>query len=271
MSGGANSRKQRQLTAGIFLFLGVVTAAVSAPWLAPNDPMLPNLAHRLEWPSDSYPLGTDQLGRCVLSRVLHAARVSLGGALIASSLSLLIGAAVGLAAALGPPWLQKLFTAFIDMALALPGLILALVVAGLLGASMQSLVIGLALAAWPWWARLVRALTLSAWEKEFVLAGRVGGVKGTPLLLRYILPQFKGPVLTAVTLKTGWAILSFSGLSYLGLGPAPPAPEWGSMLQEASLYMTQAPWMMVAPGSAITLSVLALNLLGEGLDRDHPP
>ena len=189
------------------------------------------------------------------------------GALTASLLALLIGAGLGMAVAMGNPWIKVFLTAFIDMALALPGLILALVVAGLLGASMQSLVIGLVLANWPWWARLIRAMTLSAWEKEFVLAGRVAGVRGITLLIRYILPQLKGPVLAAAALKTGWIILAFSGLGYLGLGPPPPASEWGSMLQEAGIYMTQAPWMMIAPGLCITLAVLSLHLLGEGLDQ----
>ncbi|RJP38548.1 MAG: ABC transporter permease [Desulfobacteraceae bacterium] len=263
--------KQRQRLAGGILLLAMVFAAVFAPWLAPADPLKPDLAMCLAPPSGCHLLGTDQLGRCVFSRVMHGTRTSLGGALTASLLALLMGAGMGITAALGPKWLKLPVTALIDMALALPGLILALVIAGLLGASMQSLVIGLALAGWPWWARFVRSLTLSAWEKEFVLAGRVGGVRWGRLLLRYILPQMQAPMLAAATLKTGWIILAFSGLSYLGLGPPPPSPEWGSMLQEAGIYMTRAPWMMLAPGAAITVAVLALNLLGEGLEGSGSP
>jgi ABC-type dipeptide/oligopeptide/nickel transport system permease subunit len=266
MNSRASAGKHRQRLAGAILLLAMVAGAVFAPWMAPANPLAPDLAQRLAPPSADHLLGRDQLGRCVLSRIIFGARISLGGALTASLLALLVGAGIGILAALGPKWLNMGVTAFIDMALALPGLILALVVAGLLGASMQSLVIGLALAAWPWWARFVRALTLSAWEKDFVLAGRVGGVRGARLLIRYILPQMQAPILAAATLKTGWIILAFSGLSYLGLGPPPPAPEWGSMLQEAGIYMTRAPWMMMAPGAAITLTVLGLNLLGEGLD-----
>jgi ABC-type dipeptide/oligopeptide/nickel transport system permease subunit len=168
---------------------------------------------------------------------------------------------------LGGSHIAILFTAVIDMALALPGLILALVIAGLLGASLQSLVIGLVMASWPWWARLTRGLTLSAWEKEYVLAGRVVGISVSRLILYYILPQLKAPLLAAAALKTGWIILAFAGLSYLGLGPAPPEPEWGRMLQEAGIYMTQAPWLMLAPGAAVTLTVLALNLLGEAVEQ----
>lgn len=266
MNRGVLNGNIRQLLAGGILLIAMAATALFAPFLSPADPLDPDLLHRLAPPSASHLLGTDQLGRCVLSRVMHGARISMGGALTASSMALFVGAGIGIMAALGPAWLKLLLTAFIDMALALPGLILALVVAGLMGASMQSLVLGLSLASWPWWARFVRTLTLSAWEKEYVLAGRVGGISGARLFIRYILPQMKGPILAAATLKTGWIILSFSGLSYLGLGPQPPTPEWGSMLQEAGIYMTQAPWMMMAPGVAVTLVVLALNLLGEGLD-----
>jgi ABC-type dipeptide/oligopeptide/nickel transport system permease subunit len=170
-----------------------------------------------------------------------------------------------MAAALGRRWLRTLVTALIDMALALPGLILALVFAGLIGASMKSLVIGLVMASWPWWARWIRGMALSAWEKEFVMAGRVAGIRDGRLITHYILPQLAEPILTAATLKTGWIILAFAGLSYLGLGPPPPQPEWGTMMREANIYMTSAPWLMLAPGAAVTLTVLALNLMGEGM------
>lgn len=271
MNPECRSRRQLPLLAGILLLILIVTTAVLAPWLAPRNPLATDLAHRLIPPSMAHPLGTDQLGRCVLSRVMVGARISMGGALTASFLSLFIGVGLGMPAALGGPWLKVLLTALIDMALALPGLIIALVFAGLLGASMQSLIAGLVLATWAWWARLVRGLAISAQEKEFVLAARVAGVRGLRLLVRYILPQLKEPILAAAALKTGRIILAFSGLSYLGLGPAPPAPEWGSMLQEAGIYMTRAPWLMLAPGTAVTLTVLALNLLGEGLNGRGSP
>ncbi len=265
------SRRRMSLTAGAFLFLLIVGSASLAPWIAPRDPLKPDLSRRLQPPSMEYPLGTDQLGRCVLSRIVFGGRSSIGGALAASALALLVGSCAGLAAAMGGKRLQILLAAFIDLALALPGLILALVFAGLLGASMTSLVCGLVLASWPWWARLIRGMAISAKEKEFVLAGRVSGVGGARLLFRYILPQLEGPVLAAAALKTGWIILAFSGLGYLGLGPAPPAPEWGSMLQEAGIYMTRAPWLVLAPGAAVTLAVLALNLVGESLEGKDSP
>ena len=153
-------------------------------------------------------------------------------------------------------------TAVIDMGLALPGLMLTLVLAGLLGGSLWGLILGLVLANWPWWARLVRGLTLTAMEKEFVLAARAAGIRPGRIILAYIFPQISGPLMAAGALKTGRIILAFAGLSYLGLGPA-AAPEWGRMIQESGIYMLQAPWLMLAPGAAVTLVVGALNLVAD--------
>ncbi len=257
------------LSGGALLLCIIISAAVFAPALAPKDPLAPDLYHRLKPPSALYPLGTDHLGRCMLSRLLFGARTSLTGALSASALSVFVGIGVGSLAGLSGAGIGFFLNAVIDMALALPGLIVALVLSGLLGNSIQSLVIGLVMAGWPWWARLARSLTISASRKEFVLAGRVAGVRGMRLLLCYLLPQFSTTVMAAMALKTGWILLAFSGLSYLGLGPPPPTPEWGRMLQEAAVYLPQAPWLMLAPGSAITLTVMALNFIGEALDHDN--
>ncbi len=253
------------------LLLTMLAAALLAPWLAPHDPLATDLARRLQEPSWHYPLGTDQLGRCVFSRLLWGGRLSLGAALAASLLALTWGACLGLAAGLGGRRADACINLFIDAALALPGLMLALVLTGMLGPSLPSLVLGLAGASWAWWARLIRGLAQTAAHKEYVLAGRAVGVRGTRLLAGYIFPQLREPVLAAAALKTGWIILAISGLSYLGLGAQPPAPEWGGMLQESRMYLTQAPWMMLAPGAAITLTVAACTLLGEGLQQAGGP
>ncbi|KMY67661.1 peptide ABC transporter permease [Desulfocarbo indianensis] len=251
-------------TGGLLLAL-LLAAGLAAPWLAPHDPLRTDLSQRLHPPSLDFPLGSDQLGRCVLSRVLFGARVSLFASLAASLLALGAGLLAGLAAGLGRPWLQALFKAALDIALAFPGFLLALVLAGALGPSLTSLVIGIAGASWPWWGRLARGLTLGAKEKEFVLGGRVSGVRGLRLIRRYIMPQIAPPILVAASLKTAWIILAMAGLGYLGLGAQPPTPEWGAMLQESRMYLVRAPWLMLAPGAAVTLSVLGFNLLAEGL------
>jgi len=250
--------------AGWLIILILVITAVTAPLLAPRTPVETDLDHRLASPSLSFPLGTDQLGRCVLSRIIYGARISISGAITASLLSLALGGTIGVLAATAKGGPKLILTAAIDVGLAVPGLILALVIAGFLGGTMTSLILGLVAANWPWWARLIRGLTLSARQKEYVMAGQAAGIKKTRLVTHYILPQMKAPVMAAAALKTGRVILAFSGLSYLGLGPAPPAPEWGRMLQEAAIYMTRAPWLVMAPGMAITLVVTALNLIGKG-------
>ncbi len=268
MTASQRSLQRLLLLSGMLLLGVIVSAAVLAPVLAPKDPVASDLYHRLEPPSGTYPLGTDHLGRCILSRLLFGARTSLAGALSASAISVSVGIVIGSLAGLSGAKMVFLLNAVIDMALALPGLIVALVLSGLLGNSIQSLIIGLAMAGWPWWARLTRSLTISASRKEFVLAGRAAGVRGVRLLLWYLLPQFSNSVLAAMALKSGWILLAFSGLSYLGLGPTPPTPEWGRMLQEATVYLPQAPWLMLAPGAAITLTVMALNFIGEALNYD---
>ncbi len=172
---------------------------------------------------------------------------------------------LGLVSVLSGRGFQALIKVLIDTALAFPGLVLALLMTGVLGPSGSSLVIGLVLSGWAWWARLSRSLLLTAQGREFVLSGRLVGVKGRRLFYYYLFPQIWPPLLIAASLRTGWTILAVSGLSYLGLGAQPPAPEWGIMLQESRLYLTRAPWLMVAPGAAITLTVLSFILLAEGL------
>lgn len=246
------------------LFLLLLTG-LAAPWLAPNDPLRTNLSHRLEAPSLAYPLGTDHLGRCVLSRLIFGARISLGAGLAASLLSLAIGLLAGIASGLGKRWLETPLRGVLDIALAFPGLLLALVLVGAMGSSVLSLVLGIAGSVWPWWGRLVRGLVLGAKQSEFVMGGRVVGVQGFRLVRHYILPQIVPPLLVAASLKTAWIILATAGLGYLGLGVQPPTPEWGSMLQESRMYLTRAPWLMLAPGAAVTVAVLGFNLLAEGM------
>ncbi len=213
----------------------------------------------------AYFLGTDHLGRCVLSRLLFGARVSFGAGLGASLLALCGGLLIGLASGLGRRWLEAPLRGALDIALTFPGLLLALVLTGAMGPSILSLMIGIAGAVWPWWGRFVRGLALNAKQSEFVMGGRVVGVQGLRLLRRYILPQIVPPVLVAASLKSAWIILAMAGLGYLGLGVQPPTPEWGAMLQESRMYLNRAPWLMLAPGVAVTLAVLGLNLLAEGM------
>ena len=257
--------RNRLAASGAGLILILITVALLAPILSPGDPLKTDLRHRLRPPCPQYPLGTDNLGRCVLSRTLCGARTSLAAALAASGFALILGMGAGLAAGLSPPAAEAFFMRMTDIFLAFPGLMLALVITGITGPSLSGTLLGVGLAGWAWWARFIRGLVRTAKAREFVEGGRVIGVRGFRLVRCYILPQILPETLVAFSLSTGGMIVAISGLSYLGLGAQPPAPEWGMMLREARIYMVRAPWLMAAPGVAVTLSVLAFNLLGEGL------
>lgn len=255
----------RTAIAGLILTALLCATALGGPFFTPHDPFKTDLTHRLQPPGPDFLLGTDALGRCVLSRLLWGTRLSLGIGLLALALAWGSGMILGLVSVLSGRGVDTLLKILIDTALAFPGLALALLMTGVLGPSGSSLVIGLVLSGWSWWARLSRSLFLTAQGREFVLSGRLVGVKGMRLFYYYLLPQIWPPLLIAASLRTGWTILAVSGLSYLGLGAQPPAPEWGIMLQESRLYLARAPWLMVAPGAAITLTVLSFIILAEGL------
>lgn len=243
----------------------LAAAAISAPALSWNDPLAIDLSVRLSPPSLRFPLGTDQLGRCVLSRTLYGARLSIFAGLSATALALTLGFFAGMVSGLAGSRLDRAIMRCVDVVLAFPLMILAVAVTGVLGPSLRSAIIGIVLVSWAWWARLVRGLALSAHRKDFVVVSRISGVRGLSLVRRYILPQILPEILAAASLHAGAMIVAVSGLGFLGLGAPPPQPEWGAMLKEARIYFSQAPWMMLAPGLSISLSVLAFNVVGEGL------
>jgi len=259
--------------AGVSLLLALTLAAILAPWIAPHDPVAADPSLRLQPPSPTYPFGTDQIGRCVLSRLLWGARLSLGTAALTAALTMMVGAAAGLLAVFGGVVVDRVLGIVIDAFLTLPGMMLTLVLAGLAGPSTLGVVLGLTAASWAWWARLVRSLALSAREQEYVFGARAVGVRGPRLLIRYILPRLRQPLLAAAALRAGWVVIAISALGFLGLAVQPPAPEWGAMLQESRLHLASAPWLMLAPGLAVTLAILACNLVAEGLQHlgERPP
>ncbi|ADK85035.1 binding-protein-dependent transport systems inner membrane component [Desulfarculus baarsii DSM 2075] len=246
----------------------LMLVAVAAPWLAPHDPNAVDLGQRLRPPSLERPLGADRLGRDQLSRIIYGARNSLGAAMLASGLALGLGLGLGLLAAmLGGRW-DGFLMRLVDVGLAFPGLVLALALAGAMGPSLLSVCLGAAAAGWAWWARFTRGLAVAALARRFVVAGQALGLGRWAIARRYVLPEIAAPILVAASLKTGWMIVAISGLGYLGLGAQPPTPEWGAMLHEARANLARAPWLMLAPGLAITATVLGCNLLAEGL-RDR--
>ena len=243
----------------------LMLAALLAPVLAPYDPLAIDLQRRHVAPGLEHPLGTDHLGRDVLSRLLVGSRASLGAAGFTVLVVTVIGVGLGTLAGFHGGWVDEIVMRLVDTVLAFPSIILALVVAGLLGPGLRNLILGLTLVRWAGCARLVRGLVLSAREREFVMAARsIGATKGR-IVARHVLPSILGPVAVMATLDLGSVLLSMSGLSYIGLGMQLPHPEWGAMVNEAQLHVHIAPWLAVAPGLAIVLTVLSANLLGDTL------
>jgi peptide/nickel transport system permease protein len=249
------------------VIIGIFTlAALFAPWLAPHDPIAQNLGQRLQPPSWTYPLGTDDLGRCVLSRMIHATRISLRIGLLVVSITAISGSIIGLFSGYTGGITDELIMRATDVFLAFPGIVLALVVAGVLGPGLTNTMLALALIGWTGYARLVRGCVLSTREKTFVEATQVLGAGHVYIMFRHILPEVLGPVLVMATLGMGWTILSSAALSFLGLGAQPPVPEWGAMLSSGRPYLRTAWHLSTFPGLAIMVVVLAFNFLGDGLN-----
>lgn len=250
---------------GMGIILTVAALAFLAPYIAPNDPLKVDLARRLAPADASFPLGTDHLGRCIFSRLVYGARVSLPVAGLTLAVIMLIGIPIGVISGYCGGKTDAIIMRVVDILLAFPGLVLALVIAGMLGPGLINVLIALAAVWWVEYARFVRGIVLAVKEKEFVLAARASGTSDLGIVTRHILPDVLSPVTVLATLDMGKMILAISGLSFLGLGAQPPTPEWGTMLNDGRPYMQVAPHLMLYPGLAIMGIALAFNLLGDGL------
>jgi len=243
----------------------MLLAALAGAWLAPHDPLAMNLGQGFQGPSWSHLLGTDALGRCLLSRLLAGARYSLGlsAAVVAATMSL--GAGVGSLAGMAGGKVDMLLARLIDLFLAVPPLVMVLGMIGGLGPSLGNLLLALMLSYWAPYARLARSMVIAGREKEFVEASRIAGSKGLALFRRCLLPQLLPALLVLASLEAGMMVAINSGLSFLGIGVQPPTPEWGVMLYDARLALSSHPWALVPPAAALCMAVLSFNLLGEGL------
>ena len=244
----------------LFSYIGM---AIFAGALSPHDPLQVDVANRLQPASTEFLLGTDSLGRCVLSRLLHGARNSLLSAAVVLLTTVSVGTGVGLFAGFFGGRCDYLVQRLLEGVMAFPGLILALAIAGVLGPGLENAVLALCLVHWVGYARIVRYMTLSLRERTYVQASRIAGASSLDLLRRHILPEVAPAVLVVATLDYGRIIISIAGLSFLGLGAQPPAPEWGAMLSEGKSYMQVAPQLILWPGAMIAGIVLALQLLSE--------
>jgi len=246
--------------------LGVLAGlALGAPWLAPRDPIRTSPRDALQAPATRFVLGSDQFGRDVLSRVLYGARLSLTVGLVSVSIAVGLGMPIGLLAGYYGGRVDLVLMRGMDVLLAFPGILLALAIVAVLRPGLGNLMIAVGLAAVPTYARLVRGSVLAAREHLYVEAARAVGCRDLGILGRYLLPNVLATLVVTATLGLGTAVLSAAALSFLGLGSQPPEPEWGRMLSEGRDYLREAWWISTFPGAAIMATVLAMNLLGDGL------
>lgn len=250
---------------GLVLLVVFAFMALLAPFVSPYDPLFQNISASLTPPSLDYWLGTDKLGRDILSRMLYGARISLLVGLIVVLTSGAVGAFVGLIAGFRRGWVDEVLMRVTDIFFAFPSLILAMAIAGALGPSLQNALIAVAAVSWPVYARLIRSQVLVLREQEFVLAARAIGVSSTTILLRHVLPNTLAPFLVQASFDMGATILAIAGLSFIGFGAQPPIPEWGVMISEGRNYITTQGWLTAVPAVAILLLVAAFNLVGDGL------
>jgi ABC-type dipeptide/oligopeptide/nickel transport system permease subunit len=265
----------RGAVVGGAMVLAIVLVAVLAPWIA-GDPITPHIDHGLTALGAPLPpragawLGSDQVGRDVWARIAGGASLSLEVATFSTAITLTLGLAIGLVAGYAGGLVDKLLMRFVDLVLAFPFLLLALLLAALLREAHLSneaapVFITLGVVSWTTMARVIRGKVLTLREQDFVQAARAIGARPGRILVRHILPNVIGVVIVLVTLTFAQMILAESVLSYVGLGPPPPAPTWGRMLAEGQTYYRTAPWLILAPGFAILIAVVGFNLLGEGL------
>jgi peptide/nickel transport system permease protein len=251
--------------AGLFLVITLAAVAVFANLLAPHDPIKINPDSALSPPGGKNVLGTDPLGRDILSRLIHGARISLRVGLVSVGIAAVCGSTLGLLSGYYGRWADLVVMRLIDLLLAFPNVLLALVIIAILGPSIFNLMIAVGISATPGYARLVRGSVLSAKENVYVEAAVAVGCSDRLIIWRHILPNVLAPVIILSTLGMAGAILTGAALSFLGLGVQPPTPEWGTMLSDGRNYLRKAWWITTFPGLAIMLTVLSINMLGDGL------
>jgi peptide/nickel transport system permease protein len=257
--------RNRRVVLGFVVLLVMYLAALFAPLVAPDDPNEQVLISRLKPPSWQHLLGTDTFGRDIFSRAVWGARVSLSVSLTAMLIIVVIGTTVGVIAGFFGGWMDNVIMRATDMLIAFPIFILLITIVAIYGSSKLLLPVFLGLASWPHLARLVRGQVLSLSNADFVLAGRVIGASNTRIMLAYILPNIVSVLVVAATLQVAAVILIEASLSYFGLGVPPPDPTWGNMVAEGRLVLNKAWWVTTFPGTLVVMTVLAYNLLGDGL------
>jgi len=257
--------RNRLVLAGLVMVIGLILIAALAGLIAPYDPIANNVRAALQPPSSYYYFGTDRFGRDVFSRVVYGSRLSLWVALVSVAISVSVGVALGLLSGYYRGWIDNLIGRVMDVFFSFPALLLAIGVAAMLGPGLNNAIIAIAVVYSPVFGRVVRGPVLVERGKEYVEAARVIGASGPRVVLGHIFPNVLSPLIVQATITLSQAILTEAYLSFRGLGTHPPFPSWGTMLQEGRTFLETAPWMSIFPGLAIMLTVLAFNLLGDGI------
>lgn len=256
---------------GLVIVCVLVLAALFAPLLTSQDPTRVNATMRLAGSSAQHPLGTDELGRDLLSRLLYGGRWSLGIAGLATLVVLVFGVVVGVISGFYGGLLDTVVMRVVDVLLAFPSLLLYLAVVGTLGPGIRNVFLALVAISWARYARVVRGLVLATRERDFLRASLALGASDRRLMLRHVVPNVVSPVVVLATLEVGGIILALAALGFFGLGAQPPTPEWGTMINSSRLFLQSKPTLMIYPGLAISLAVLGFNLLGDGLRDSLDP
>jgi peptide/nickel transport system permease protein len=262
---GNRISRDRLVFVALVLIAVFVIAAVAAPIIAPDDPNAVDAIRRLEGPSRTHLLGTDNLGRDLLSRLVWGSRWSLGTVSLATVLIMSIGVAVGIVSGYYGGLADEVLMRVVDVLLAFPSLLLALAIAGLLGPGIMSVIIALVSVWWASYARIVRGLVLSMRDRDFIASARALGGGNAHIIFRHVLPNVLPSIAVLATLEMGDLILAVAGLGFLGIGVQSPVAEWGTMVNEGRSFLLSAPQLMIYPGIAISLAVIGFNLLGDGL------
>ena len=257
--------KNKNFMIGFFILVSVILVALLADVISPYDYTEQAVGPRFQAPCAKFVFGTDDLGRDMLSRIIHGSRITLWVAFLGASLQLVIGVAVGLACGFFGKWVDRVLTFLTDLTWCIPGTILALAVVTILGKGLTNTIIAISLVAWASYARTVRAKTLSLRNMAFVETGKAFGESNTALMFRYILPNIVPSLIVMVSLNLPGTIMSTTTLSFLGLGSQPPSPDWGLAISTGISNITTAPWMSIFPGLALVYTTFGFNLIGEGL------
>ncbi|HCW52939.1 MAG TPA: nickel ABC transporter permease subunit NikC [Clostridium sp.] len=257
------SREHKKMIIVLSLIIFIILVSLLSKYIAPNDPYLTDLTNILQVPSRKFPLGTDSLGRCVLSRVLYGGSKSILSALIVVGISFLFGSILGMIGGFFGGKADSVIVSIIDIFLAFPGMILAIAIAGILGAGMKNAIIAIILVSWTKYARLSRSETIKIRSETYIKAAIISGNSRFRIILKHIFPNIISTLIIIASSDIGVMIMEIAGLSFLGLSSPLPIPEWGSMMNEGKGVLQSAPWVALSPGIAVFITVVLFNLLGD--------